>query len=83
MVFTHDTETALLAAVALVNSAEEPDTLLTTEDLTAFLDEYDYTGVRRGDRAYDSQVTLARSRPGDLREPDRFPTTKRARPYNR
>ena len=35
MVFTHDTEAALLAAVALVNSAEEPDTLTTVEELAA------------------------------------------------
>ncbi|MGA8246283.1 MAG: CGNR zinc finger domain-containing protein [Nocardioides sp.] len=51
MVFAHDTETALLAAVALVNSAEDPDTLLTSADLAAFLDEHDYTGVRRGSSA--------------------------------
>jgi predicted RNA-binding Zn ribbon-like protein len=48
MVFAHDTETSLVAAVALVNSAEDPDTLLTTADLAAFLDEHDYTGTRRG-----------------------------------
>lgn len=51
MVFTHDTETSLIAAVALVNSAAHPDTLLSTEDLAAFLDEHDYTGTRRGDTA--------------------------------
>jgi predicted RNA-binding Zn ribbon-like protein len=62
VVFTHDTETALLAAVAVVNSAEEPDTLLTTEDLVRFLDEYDYTGVRRGDAAELAAVRALRPR---------------------
>ena len=52
MVFTYDTEDALLAAVALVNSADEPDTLTTLEDVNAFYDEHAYTGARprtRGD----------------------------------
>ena len=35
MTFAHDTEAALLAAVALVNSAEPPDTLTTTAELVA------------------------------------------------
>ncbi len=48
MVFTHDTEAALLAAVALVNSAVEPDTLTTGEELTAFLDAHEFTGTRLG-----------------------------------
>lgn len=51
MVFTHDTEAALLAAVALANSAEEPDTLTDTDQLAAFLDAHEFTGRRRGDRA--------------------------------
>lgn len=46
MVFTHDTEAALLAAVALVNSAEDPDTLTTPAELEAFLDEHAFTGTR-------------------------------------
>lgn len=48
MVFTHDTESALLAAVALVNSAVEPDTLTTTDELAAFLDAHEFTGTRLG-----------------------------------
>lgn len=44
MVFAHDTESALLAAVALVNSSAEPDTLVTVEQLAAFVDEHGYTG---------------------------------------
>ena len=51
MVFTHDTEASLLAAVALVNSGEEPDTLTTRAELEAFLDEHEFTGTRRGDAA--------------------------------
>lgn len=44
MIFTSDTEEALLATVALVNSAEEPDTLATDADLAAFLEEFPYSG---------------------------------------
>ncbi|HET8664393.1 MAG TPA: CGNR zinc finger domain-containing protein [Nocardioides sp.] len=49
MVFTHDTEAALLAAVALVNSGEPPETLTTVDELEAFLDEHAFTGTRVGD----------------------------------
>ena len=44
MVFTHDTELSLQAAVALVNSAEEPDSMTTVEDLDAWFEEFGYTG---------------------------------------
>jgi predicted RNA-binding Zn ribbon-like protein len=50
MVFAHDTELALIAAVALVNSAEDPDTLETTGQLRTFYDEQGYTGRLAGDR---------------------------------
>jgi predicted RNA-binding Zn ribbon-like protein len=46
VVFTHDTEAALLAVVALVNTAAEPDTLTTPEELETFLDEHEFTGTR-------------------------------------
>jgi predicted RNA-binding Zn ribbon-like protein len=46
VVFTHDTESALLAAAALVNTAVEPDTLTSPEELEAFLDEHQFTGTR-------------------------------------
>lgn len=49
MIFTHDTEVALQAAVALVNSAEPPDTLATTEDLAEWFTEYSFTGRRDAD----------------------------------
>jgi predicted RNA-binding Zn ribbon-like protein len=51
VVFAHDTEDALLAAVALVNSAEDPDTMDTLERLNAFYDEHGYTGARPRTRA--------------------------------
>jgi predicted RNA-binding Zn ribbon-like protein len=71
VVFAHDTEAALLAAVALVNSAEEPDTLLTTADLEGFLDEHDYTGVRRGSHAELAAVRDLRPRLRTLLTGDR------------
>jgi predicted RNA-binding Zn ribbon-like protein len=48
VLFTHDTETSLRAAVALVNSGAEPDTLTTQDELATFLDEHGYTGTRLG-----------------------------------
>jgi predicted RNA-binding Zn ribbon-like protein len=62
VLFTHDTEAALLAAVALVNSAEEPDTLTTTAELTAFLDAHEFTGTRVGDAAELAAVRELRPR---------------------
>jgi predicted RNA-binding Zn ribbon-like protein len=62
VVFTHDTEASLLAAVALVNSGEEPDTLTTRVELEAFLDEHEFTGTRRGDAAELATVRELRPR---------------------
>lgn len=50
MVFAHDTESALIATVALVNSAEEPVTMTTTGELAAFFAEHKYTGRLIGDQ---------------------------------
>lgn len=61
MVFAHDTEASLLAAVALVNSAEEPDTLMTTDELAAFVVEHRYTGSRTGDEAELAAVRALRA----------------------
>lgn len=44
MLFTHDTETSLQAAVALVNSFDDPDTLETIEQLDSYFDEFQYSG---------------------------------------
>ncbi len=62
MVFTNDTGDALRAAVALVNSAGDPDTMTTVEDVNAFYDEHGYTGARPRTRD-DLQAARA------LREP--------------
>jgi predicted RNA-binding Zn ribbon-like protein len=71
MVFTHDTETSLLAAVALVNTAAEPDTLTTSEELTAFLDAHEFTGTRLGSAAELSAVRDLRPRLRALLTTDR------------
>lgn len=57
MIFAHDTELALQAAVALVNSAEEPDTLTSVAELDAFVERFGYSG--RHDR---TRTELARVR---------------------
>jgi len=44
MIFTDDTEETLRAAVWLVNSAEDPDTLVSLNDESRFLEEFPYTG---------------------------------------
>jgi predicted RNA-binding Zn ribbon-like protein len=51
VVLAHDTEAALLAAVALVNSAEEPDTLTSAEQLDSWYAEHRYTGRHDRDQA--------------------------------
>ena len=71
MVFTHDTEASLLAAVALVNSGEEPDTLTSRAELEAFLDEHEFTGTRRGDAAELAGVRELRPRLRTLLTSDR------------
>ncbi|MGV8874285.1 MAG: CGNR zinc finger domain-containing protein [Rhodococcus sp. (in: high G+C Gram-positive bacteria)] len=50
MLFAHDAELSLLSAVALVNSAEDPDTLTTREQLTEFISEQGYSGRFDGDQ---------------------------------
>lgn len=49
MVFTHDTEVALQAAVMLVNTELPPDTLTTVDDLDEWCEAFSYTGRRDGD----------------------------------
>lgn len=51
MLFAHDAELSLLSAVALVNSAEDPDTLTTREELATFFTEQGYSGRFDGDDA--------------------------------
>ena len=61
MVFAHDTEAALLAAVELANSELEPDTLTTPEQLASFFDRHGYTGERTGQRGELDQVRAVRA----------------------
>ncbi|MGH3414469.1 MAG: CGNR zinc finger domain-containing protein [Marmoricola sp.] len=51
MIFAHDTEVALQATAALVNTAVEPDTLGTLTELDAFVATHEYTGRRTRDHA--------------------------------
>ncbi|WP_019144721.1 CGNR zinc finger domain-containing protein [Aeromicrobium massiliense] len=51
MLFADDTSEALRAAVELANSALEPDTMTTVDDLVAFYEGYGYTGTLTGDEA--------------------------------
>jgi predicted RNA-binding Zn ribbon-like protein len=46
VVLAHDTEASLLAAVELVNSGEDPDTLLTADQVDAWYLRHRYTGRR-------------------------------------
>jgi predicted RNA-binding Zn ribbon-like protein len=64
MLFAHDTEASLRAAVWLVNSAEAPDTLETPEQLEDFYDEFHYTGRRDDDAA---ELAAVRALRGELR----------------
>lgn len=61
MLFTDDTSEALRAAVRLANTAEEPDTLTSLEDLDDFLHDFPYTG--RLDRDATEVAALRALRP--------------------
>lgn len=65
MVFTHDTVASLQAAVALANTALEPDALTTVEALSEFFIDYDYSGDHVGD---ESELSTVRAARGALRE---------------
>lgn len=51
MVLAYDTELSLLAAVELVNSAEDPDTLTTVDQADMWYAKHQYTGRRDRDEA--------------------------------
>jgi predicted RNA-binding Zn ribbon-like protein len=51
VLFAYDTEASLKAAVTLVNSADEPDTLTTMAELDAWYAEHEFTGRRDHDAA--------------------------------
>ena len=61
MIFAHDTEAALSAAVELVNTAhEEPDALAAPADLMAFVGRWRYTGQISGDERELAAVRAVR-----------------------
>ena len=60
MVFAHDTESSLQAAVELVNSAAEPDTLDDVADLEAFVRAWEYAGRYDGTPAELAEVRALR-----------------------
>ena len=66
MTFTHDTELALAAAATLVNTASDPDTLRTPDDLSRYLDEQGWYGSRAGDPSELEAVRALRPRLGEL-----------------
>lgn len=49
MVFAHDVELALAAAVVLANSLDDPDALTTVDDVADFYRQQGYTGLLAGD----------------------------------
>jgi predicted RNA-binding Zn ribbon-like protein len=52
MIFAYDTEVSLLTAAALINTdGREDDTLVTADDLDAFVQEWQYSGSRTHDDA--------------------------------
>jgi predicted RNA-binding Zn ribbon-like protein len=71
VVFTHDTELALQAAVTLVNSAEDPDTLTTQAEFDRVWDEFQYTGRRDRTKAELDAIRALRPRLRALLTSDR------------
>jgi len=67
VVFAHDTEQALAAAAALVNTDQpEGDQLGDVAALVTFLEQWGWTGSRRGDRAELDEVRALRPRLREL-----------------
>jgi predicted RNA-binding Zn ribbon-like protein len=63
MLFAHDTDLALVATAALINTGRDSsDTLTTTAELREFLDTHDYSGRRDGDEAELEAVRRLRGR---------------------
>ncbi|HWU31713.1 MAG TPA: CGNR zinc finger domain-containing protein [Marmoricola sp.] len=60
MLFAHDTDINLAAAVALVNSAQSPDTLSTIAELDEFYREHTYSGRHDRTRAELDEVRALR-----------------------
>jgi predicted RNA-binding Zn ribbon-like protein len=71
MVFAYDSEMALQAAVELVNTGEEPESLHTVADLAEFLRRWRYTGRHDRTRAELEAVRALRPRLRALLTADR------------
>ncbi|PPG33081.1 CGNR zinc finger domain-containing protein [Pseudoclavibacter sp. RFBB5] len=71
MLFTNDTEEALAAAAAIVNSDVEPRTLRTRDELADFFRDLGYTGRFDGDDAEFERVRAIRPRLRELLTADR------------
>jgi predicted RNA-binding Zn ribbon-like protein len=71
VVFSDDTVASLLAAVALVNTAAEPDTLTSTEAVDGWYAEHGYTGRRDRDAAELAELRALRPVLRDLLTADR------------
>jgi predicted RNA-binding Zn ribbon-like protein len=71
VIFAHDTEVALAAAAALVNTfSDGEDTLTNLAELDAFVAEWGWTGSRRHTRAELDEVRALRPRLRRLWEAD-------------
>ncbi|WP_067678078.1 CGNR zinc finger domain-containing protein [Nocardia miyunensis] len=64
MIFAHDTVVAMISAVELVNSAEEPDTMTEIAQLDQFFVTHAYTGTHARD---DAELAAVRAQRGPLR----------------
>ncbi len=71
MVFTYDTTDALQSAVALVNTAEDPDTLTCVETLSEFYAAHEYSGRHDRDEAELIAVRAVRARLRELLSAER------------
>lgn len=60
MVLSPDTEEVLQSTAALINSAHEPDTLTTTDELRAYFVDHRFTGSHTGDEAELASVRRIR-----------------------
>ena len=71
MLFAHDTVASLRAAVDLVNTGEDPDTLTTVAQLDAWYAEHGYTGRHDRDAAELAELRALRPVLGELLTTDR------------
>ena len=62
MLFAHDTQVSLQAAVTLVNSGGPPDTMTALTEVDAFYERFEYTGRRDRDAAELDAVRRLRPR---------------------